>query len=569
MTTIRTISTNNKGRVMGKGAVCVFGLVILVVLGHISAQQTETSMPGTAASVLAVVRGESIRGHMRFLADPLLEGRAPEGRGYAISARYVQSELEGMGLRPGGSHGEWYQQVPLRKSVVDESKSSLVLTGPGGEHTLANAHDYIYSPSLVQPDSRVSAQVVFVGFGVVAPEQHYDDYAGVDVKGKIVAMIAGAPAKFPSEVRAYYSDGLVKGQTAAEHGAVGIIDMELPEDWKRYTWEWLIPQFQSGDMRWVEESGSIHNAFPKLKGHALLSEKGADVLFAGSPKKLADVYEAARESKPNSFDLPVTARMNTVSVLTDVKSPNIAARLDGSDARLKDEYVVYTAHLDHLGICPPAEGDSVCHGAVDNASGAASLLEIARAYTKLAQAPRRSVLFVFVTGEEMGLLGSDYFAWHPTVPQKKIVANVNVDEAPGIYYAMKDIVPMGSEHSSLGKTVAEQAARMGYSLSPDPMPEEVGFIRSDQYSFVLRGIPAVQIVDGVKAVDPKVDGLSVLKKWLATRYHTPLDNMEQPLDYDSAAKGARLNFLLGYAVAQEEKAPTWNAGDFFGQTFGK
>jgi Peptidase family M28 len=554
---------------MGKRVWSVLGLVIWVALGQLSGQQSGKTGSGTVEFALGEVRGEAIRGHMRFLADPLLEGRAPEGRGYAIAARYVQSELEGMGLKPAGTGGDWYQQVPLRKSVVDGSKSSLSLAGKGGDRTLTDAQDYIYSPSLVEAESVVSAPVMFVGFGVTAPEQQYDDYAGVDVKGKIVAMIAGAPSKFASEVRAYYSDGLVKGRNAVAHGAAGVIDIELPEDWKRYTWEWLVPQFQAGDMRWLEESGAVHNAFPELKGHALLSEKGAAALFADSPMKLDAVYQAARAGKSQSFALPVTARMKTVSAITDVKSPNIAARLDGSDARLKDEFVVYTAHVDHLGICPPVNGDSVCHGAVDNGSGTASLLEIARAYARLGQAPRRSVLFVFVTGEEMGLLGSDYFAWHPTVPEKKLVANVNVDEAPGIYYAMKDVVPMGSEHSSLGKTVVEQAARMGYSVSPDPMPEEVGFIRSDQYSFVLRGIPAVQIIDGVKAVDPKIDGLTVLKQWLATRYHTPADNMEQPLDYDSAAKGARLNFMVGYTVAQEEKAPTWNAGDFFGQRFGK
>jgi len=554
---------------MGKRVGRVLGLMILAVLGQVSAQQSGTGGAGTVDSTLSVVRGDAIRGHMRFLADPLLEGRAPDGRGYAIAARYVQAELEGMGLKPAGTEGGWYQQVPLRKAVADGAKSSMSLSGASGDRTLVNAQDYIFNPSMTEAESTVAAPVIFVGFGVTAPDQHYDDYTGADVKGKIVVMIAGAPAKFPSEVRAYYSDGLVKGRTAVAHGAVGVLEFQLPEDWKRYTWDWLVPQIQAGDMRWVEESGAVHDAFPQLRGHALLSEKGAAALFAGSPKTLDDIYQAARTGKVKAFALPVTVHMKTVSTITDVKSPNIAARLDGSDAHLKDEYVVYTAHLDHLGICPPANGDSICHGAVDNASGTASLLEIARAYTQLAQAPRRSVLFIFVTGEEMGLLGSDYFAWHPTVPQKKIVANVNVDEAPGIYYAMKDVVPMGSEHSSLGKTVAEQAARMGYSLSPDPMPEEVGFIRSDQYSFVLRGIPAVQIVDGVKAVDPKVDGLSVLKKWLATRYHTPLDNMEQPLDYDSAAKGARLNFLLGYAVAQQEDAPTWNSGDFFGLTFGK
>jgi len=196
------------------------------------------------------------------------------------------------------------------------------------------------------------------------------------------------------------------------------------------------------------------------------------------------------------------------------------------------------------------------------------LLEIARAYASLPQPPRRSVLFVFVTGEEMGLLGSDYFAHYPTVPLKSIVANVNIDGAPGILFPMKDIVALGAEHSSLGDDVASTAKLLGYSVSPDPMPEEVFFIRSDQYSFVLQGVPAVNINDGVKAVDPKINALEVSKKWAVTRYHTPLDNMDQPMDLDSAAKMSVVNFLIGYQVAQQDTAPTWNKGDFFGTAFG-
>jgi Zn-dependent M28 family amino/carboxypeptidase len=251
-----------------------------------------------------------------------------------------------------------------------------------------------------------------------------------------------------------------------------------------------------------------------------------------------------------------------------IESPNIVAELKGSDASLRDQYVVYTAHVDHLGICPAVEGDNVCHGALDNASGTASLLEIACGYASLPKPPRRSVLFVFVTGEEMGLLGSDYFAHYPTVPLKSIVANVNIDGAPGVYFPMKDVVVLGSEHSSMSDEVNSAAKALGYDLSPDPMPEEVLFIRSDQYSFVLQGVPAVDITDGVKSTDPNVNGLDVVKKWLVTRYHTPLDNMEQPIDFESAAKGSLMNFLVGYEVAQRPSVPEWNKGDFFGTTFG-
>jgi Zn-dependent M28 family amino/carboxypeptidase len=321
-------------------------------------------------------------------------------------------------------------------------------------------------------------------------------------------------------------------------------------------------------MHWVDGKGTPHDAFAEMRGGALLSQSGAEKLFTAAPHSLEQAFATARSGQPQAFTLPVSVRIHRVSKHTDLRSANIIAELPGSDPALRDQYVVYTAHVDHLGICPPVNGDSVCHGSVDNASGTSSLLEIARAYASLPHPPRRSVLFVFVTGEEMGLLGSDYFAYFPTVPRSSIIANVNIDGAPGLYYAMKDIVALGAEHSSIGSDVELAARETGYEISPDPMPEEVAFIRSDQYSFVLQGIPAVDITDGVKASDPKVDGLSVIRKWLTTQYHTPLDNMDQPLDYESAARASGLNFLVGYELAQQDKPPAWNSRDFFGTTFG-
>jgi hypothetical protein len=523
-----------------------------------------------------VIRPDQIRAHIRFLADSLLQGRAPGTPGYDIAARYVATELEGMGLHPGVS-GSWLQPVPLQKALTDAAASSLVLTVNGKEQKLVDAKDYVLSTWFASPapkngtsdaESDVSAPVVFVGFGVTAPDQHYDDYAGVDVRGKIVASIFGAPSTFPSTERAYYSDGTIKSKNAVAHGAIGQLSISLPEDWKRYPWDWIVPQVQMGEMHWLDKNRAPHDFFPELRGGAFFSEQGAKILFAGAPKALDDVFATARAGKPQAFALPVNAHIHTVAAQSVIQSPNIIAELKGSDPALRDEYVVYTAHVDHLGICPAIEGDNVCHGALDNASGTSTLLEIARAYARLPQAPKRSILFVFVTGEEMGLLGSDYFAHFPTVPLKAIAANVNIDGAPGSFFPMKDVVALGGEHSSLGADVASAAKIMGYEVSPDPMPEEVGFIRSDQYSFVLQGVPAVDIEDGVKSTDPKVNGLEVIKKWLVTRYHTPLDNMDQPLNWDSTAKGAVMNFLVGFEVAQHNAAPNWNKGDFFGTTYG-
>ena len=550
-------------------------LLFCVVLCS-SALIAQNSGDGVAIDVATKsIRPEHIRAHIRFLADSLLQGRAPGTPGYDIAAHYVATELEGMGLHPGVS-GAWFQPVPLEKAVTDPASSSLELTVNGKLQKLTDAKDYALSTWFASPagrnegkaESDVDAPVVFVGFGVTAPDQKYDDYAGIDVRGKIVVTIYGAPPAFPSTERAYYSDGVVKAKIALAHGAVGKIDIYLPEDWERYPWDWTVPQIQMGEMHWIDKTRVPHDFYAGLRGSALLSAQGAETLFAGATQTLKQVFATAHASKPQSFALPVTAHIHTVAKQTVIDSPNIIAELKGSDPALRDQYVVYTAHVDHLGTCPAIDGDNVCHGALDNASGTSTLLEIARTYANLPTAPRRSVLFVFVTGEEMGLLGSDYFAHFPTVPLKSIVANVNIDGAPGGFYSMKDLVVLGAEHSSMQDDVVSASKLLGYSLTPDPMPEEVAFIRSDQYSFVLQGIPAVEVGDGIHADDPKINGLEVQKKWLVTRYHTPLDNIDQPIDFNSEAKGAVVNFIVGYKVAQDDAAPSWNKGDFFGTIFG-
>jgi len=449
--------------------VCIFGTLSLTLFAQTSSDRAAVEVATKA------IRPSEIRAHIRFLADSLLQGRAPGTAGYDIAARYVATELEGMGVDP-AVYGSWFQAVPLQKAVTNETASSLVLTLNGKEQELADAKDYILSTWFASPagkggskaESDVSAPSVFVGFGVTAPDQKYDDYAGVDVRGKIVVGFYGAPSTFPSTERAYYSDGIVKAKNAVVRGAVGVVSMMIPEDWKRYPWEWLVPQIQAGEMHWLDKNGTPHDFFPELRGNALLSQPGGELLFAGAPKTLDQAVSDARAGKPQAFAMPVGVRIHTVAAQSVIQSSNIVAELKGSDPALRDQYAVYTAHVDHLGICPAVEGDNVCHGALDNTSGTSTLLEIARAYGSLPQPPRRSVVFAFVTGEEMGLLGSDYFAHFPTVPLKSIVANVNIDGAPGVYFPLQDVVALGSEHSTLDGEVAAAAKVMGYDVSPDP-----------------------------------------------------------------------------------------------------
>ncbi|HTM41419.1 MAG TPA: M28 family metallopeptidase [Terriglobales bacterium] len=534
-----------------------------------AAQQFTPADRAAAEQAMKQVRPDGIRAHMRFLSDDLLEGRGTGTRGYQIAAKYVASEMEAMGLQPAGVNGTWFQPVKFRGSKLMSGESSLILVRDGKEQALKEGDDYETSGAVSFTDVNMDAPVVFVGYGVSAPERHYDDYAGADTRGKIVVTLYGAPASFPSTERAYYSDGIVKAENAVAHGAVGMLALLSPEDQKRYPWQWITPQIRSGALRWVDEKGNPHDVFPQLKAAGLLSQSGAEALFAGAPKTLDQVFAAAKASEPQAFPLPVTVKQHMVSKHADVESSNILGVLRGSDPKLRDQYVVYTAHVDHLGRCTPADGDNICHGAFDNASGVAALLEVARAFTSLPRPPRRSVLFAFVTGEEKGLLGSDYFANNPTVPKQDIVSDVNIDSAPGLLYPLKDIVPLGVEHSSLNADVQQAAKMMGYQISPDPMPEEVFFIRSDQYSFVRQDIPAVDVTDGLQSSDPKLNGEKIIKTWMTTLYHTPKDNMNQPFYYDSAAQCTRLNFLIGYDVAEQAQAPVWNRGDFFAQKFGK
>ena len=521
-----------------------------------------------AETAMATIRPEAIRANMRFLADDALEGRGTATRGHEIAAKFMASQFEQMGLEPAGDNGTYFQSVPFRSGRPDEAKTTLTLLRAGKTEKLVYRKDFITAADPGRAESTAEAQVVFVGDGVTAPEQGYDDYKGIDARGKIVAMASEAP-NFETTLKAHYSAGEVKEAIAVAHGAIGMIVISDPilEDiypYSKQTRDLDFPQFH-----WLDKQGRPNDYFPELKGGAVLSLEETKKFFEGSGHTAEEVFADVKAGKPKSFALPMTARIHNVTKLEDVRSPNIMAKLEGSDPKLKNEYVVYSAYLDHLGIGKPVNGDKIYNGALDNASGSALLIELARAFTKMNPRPRRSLLFVSVTGEEAGLLGSDYFAHYPTVAKGAIVADVNMDEDQ-MLWPLEDIVAFGAEHSSLDGVVKKAAERMHLGLSPDPTPEETFFVRSDQYSFVKEGIPAVFPLPGYKSSDPKIDPAAIYKKWEVERYHEPGDDMEQPgLLFDEAAKYGRFVFLCGYFVAQDTERPSWNKGDFFGEHYGK
>lgn len=530
----------------------------LLLSGPVPAQDVEPA--------LSAIRAQAIRAHMRFLADDLLEGRRTATRGYDIAARYVAARFEELGLEPAGTAGSWFQPVPMQQMTTLGEESSLTLHRDGREIELEFGPDFVVRAQ--KEETTFSAPVVFAGFGVTAPELGYDDYEGLDVRGKIVAVLAGSPAGFPSDQRAYYSDRSVVARNAADRGAVGVLGIYTPEMEKRFSWETVRKHIHWPSSTWVDKEGKPHSY--ALSG-AGLSLKGAKELFAGAPRPIEEVYKAAEAGKPPTFELPVRASVRIAGRGKRIESPNVAAVLRGSDPKLKDEYVVLSAHLDHVGMEPPGEGDTegdtIYNGAYDNASGIAVMLEVANAFTRL-PAPRRSVLFLAVTGEEEGLNGSDYFARYPTVPVESIVANTNLDMFL-MLYPLRDVIAFGAEHSSLDRVVKEAAGRLGIEVSPDPFPEQVLFIRSDHYSFVQQGVPSIFLAVGLKSADPAVDAPAAWGKWMQEVYHKPGDDMSQAIDFASGVQFAKLNFLISWMVAQEEKRPAWNPGDFFGGKFGR
>jgi Peptidase family M28/PA domain len=522
--------------------------------------------PDDLERVLAAVRGDAFRAHVAFLADDLLEGRDTGSRGYDLAALYVASQLQAMGLEPAGAKGSWLQPVPLRQTRLLEGEVALEPKG-GPSIKLKPLEDYLQFGDPVRTESRVTAPVVFAGFGVTAPEMAYDDYAGLDARGKIVVVLFNAPPRFPSEPRAHFASIRLKAANAVRHGAVGIIGVRTTDDEKRVPWERVADE-DPRSVHWLRPDGTPEGDEPELRGSLLLSPTGARRLFASSPVPLEKVFEQAAQSRAKGFPLPVTATIASRSEHSPMTSANVVGRLEGSDPVLKNTYVVYSAHLDHVGLGRPVNGDRTYNGAYDNASGVAVLLEAARALAALRVRPARSVLFVFVTGEEKGLVGSDYFAQNPTVPGDQLVANVNVD-MPLLLYPLADIIAFGADNSSLLDVVTQAASRVGLTQSPDPMPAENLFIRSDQYSFVRRGVPSVFLVPGFRSSDPAVDGGQVFQQFLQNDYHRPSDDLTRPMDLPSAERFIRANVLVGYAVASDPEPPRWKPGNFFGKTFGR
>ncbi|MFT6879495.1 MAG: hypothetical protein ACJARG_000420 [Arcticibacterium sp.] len=508
---------------------------------------------------LQMIDANKVEGHMRFLADDLLKGRAIGSEGFQIASSYVQSQLISIGLKPAADNGSFVQSVLFKNAVVTTTHSFLEIDS----ETLTWGSQFILSPYYENSKSEIEASMVFVGFGVSSPEFNYDDYEGLNVAGKIVVYINGAPDTFPSNEKAYYSTNDVKFQTALKNGAVGVIRFMHPDN-KIKPWLSTVSRTKNGRLKWVDSTGSIPSSYPELKAVATFNQDSLANLFRLKYSQFLKSLSSLNNSKPSSFEMDSKAKIHIETETKNVVCHNLLAEIKGSDPNLKDEYLVYSAHLDHLGIGRVINGDSIYNGAHDNASGVSILLEIARTFKNANQPPKRSILFALVTAEESGLLGSDYLAHFPPEGKEKMIANINMD-MPFLFHPILDIVPYGAAHSSLGRITKKAADYLHLDIAPDPFPEQVVFIRSDHYSFIKIGIPALYIKSGFKSIpEDSIDRRITDVQWRKTHYHRPQDDMNQDFDFNAATTHVKINYLIGKMVANDQKAPYWKDGDFFG-----
>ena len=545
----------------------VFGVLILAAGLLTGSCGRAPSNEADVAAAAQLIRPEALRAHTEFLADDALEGRGTGSRGHDLAVKYLRAQFAALGLRGGAADGSFFQRVPFRRSEVEPAAASIVFEGKGQPTNLVYGADYALQDTHASEECEFSGPLVFVGFGVSAAELDYDDYAGLDVKDKVAVLLREAPASFPSTLRAYYSEHDVKRKNAAAHGAAGVIELRTPTDEKRAPWQlWLDAWAISG--RWLDAGGQPQGLSDQIRFWATLNRSGAEALLAGESHSLEDVLQAAAsQAKFSAFALEKTVAVRYKSRHVPGESANAIALLEGTDASLKNEYLVLSSHVDYLGIGPEIDGDDIYNGAWDNAVGCAAIVEIARAFGAARVKPRRSILFLATTGEEAGFLGSDYFVWHPTVPADQIIANINIDGGGAALFPVKDVVLYGEGHTSLGPVAREAANEAGLEVTPDPWPEEVMFVRQDAYPFILKGVPAIYVDTGIKCLDPAVDGFALLRRWMVTVYHTPKDDMDQALDFESGARFSRFVFRFCRAVANGAGRPRWNQDDIFGRKF--
>jgi Zn-dependent M28 family amino/carboxypeptidase len=499
--------------------------------------------------------GQTWWDHIKVLADDKLEGRDTGSSGERAAQAYAVEQLKSTGAEPAGTNG-FYQPVKFVSRQIVEKDCSLTLIRDGKREPLTLGEDAIIG-TRVMPARKVEAQLVFVGYGLKVPEKNYDDFAGLDVRGKIVVIFSGSPSEIPAALAAHYQTAAERWKVLRAAGAIGTVSLINPASmdipWSRIALNRAHPSMDLDYPEFHETEGA--------KFTATVNPASAEKLFAGSGHTFAEIAALGKDRQPlPHFPLAVSLEAKTKVQVTKVRSANLVAKIPGSDPTLRDEYVVLSAHLDHVGLGEPVNGDRIYNGAMDNGSGSALLLDMAASFKKNPETLRRSILLILVTGEEKGLLGSKYFAAHPTVATKSMVADVNVDMFLPIV-PLKLLTVQGLNESDLGDQARAVAESLGVKVQPDPEPLRNLFVRSDQYNFIRHGVPSVAM-----SVAPDPDSpeqKKIFKDWLTYRYHAPSDDVNQPVDLAAAAKYEEIVRALLISIANNDHRPQWKPDSFF------
>jgi Zn-dependent M28 family amino/carboxypeptidase len=536
----------------------------LSVLGAAAFAQPVAISPAAEKAAQSQITRATLEAPIRFLADDLLEGRGPATRGDELARLYLAQELRGMGYQPGAANGSWEQSMDV-VGVTTSAPKTWSFTGKGGNVDLNWYEDYIGASGVQTSASGFeNADVVFVGYGIEAPEYKWDDFKGVDVKGKVLMMLNNDPdwdpKLFAGNTRLYYGRWVYKYESAARHGAAGVIIVHTTPS-AGYPWQ-VVQSSWSGEQFELPDEGEPR---VQLKGWA--TEASARKLAKAGGQDLDKLIAAARSRHFKPVPLALKTSIKLENKVSKVKTANVAGLLPGSDPKLKDEVVVVTAHHDHLGIGPPdSTGDKIYNGAEDNAAGCAQVLAIARAMAALPERPRRSVLVLFVAAEEQGLLGSKYYSLHPTFAPGKIAANVNYDGG-NFRGRTKDLTFIGYGKSSLDGIVRTLLEKQGRTLVPDQFPDRGFFYRSDQFNFAKIGVPAIYFDRGTDYIGkPAGWGKQQQEEWEEHTYHQPSDEIDDTWTYDGMIEDAQIGFYAAWLVAQADAMPVWNKGDEFEAT---
>jgi len=517
-------------------------------------------LPGAAYVALETINPEHIRWHVRYLSHDLLEGRGTGQRGGDIAAEYMATQFAEAGLKPAGDHGTYMQKVPLVGiTTLPETHFSLI-PRQGETMNLKPLDEYVAYDQTQQAQSEVDADVVYVGYGIEAPEYNWDDYKGVDVRGKVLLMLVNEPPSddpkfFKGKALTYYGRWTYKYEEAVRKGAVGVLLVHQTE-MASYPWE-VVRNSNSGEKSFLKLEG------PGLKVASWIHLDVARRLASASGMNLEKMMldAQAREFRPVNLGTKLKARM--VSKVRNFESNNVLAILPGSDRKVADEAVIYTAHYDHFGIRPDMPGDNIFNGANDNATGCGILLELARAFGTAAQRPRRSILFAAVTAEEQGLLGSEYFGKHSPVPAGKITLDLNYDDVKPLG-APEEVEVSGAERTTFYPAVEAMAKEFRLAIRPDARPEAGHFYRSDHFSLARVGVPAFSINEGMKyRGHTEAWGLEQEREYVEHHYHQPSDEYHPDMDFTGDSAMARFGFALGWEAASMPKLIGWQHGDEF------